>query len=251
MGFKPINELLDAMEWDYVTLPYMIFRKYREYGITDIDLLVILHIISYQQIEKNFPILSELESRMELDKEQIAAILQKLFASGLIMQTENRISIRPLIEKMVGLSDNNDILVSVFTRFEEEFGRLLSPLEYEQITRWLDEDHYAEWLIIEALRESVLAGVYNFRYVDTILREWERANIKTEAQLSEHRKRHFRQPKGKSGNFSARQNAVTDEKKSKVPPAGNGERVVPAAQPGKYERFYQVYKNNSNPPVSQ
>ena len=246
VGLKPLNELMDAMEWEYITLPYMVFRKYREFGITDLDLLVILHIIAYQQIERNFPSLNELENRMELDKEQIASILQKLFAQELIVQMEQRISIRPLIEKIVGLTDNNELLVSVFTRFEEEFGRLLSPLEYEQITHWLDEDHYAEWMIIEALRESVLAGVYNFRYVDTILREWDRANIKTESQLVEHRKRHSRQPKGRNSSSFPRQ-MTTDDKKSKDSSTADNGRVVPAAQPGKYERFYQVYKNNSNP----
>ena len=250
MGLKPINELMDAMEWEYVTFPYMVFRKYREFGISDKEVLVMLQIIAYQQIERNFPSLSELEARMDLDKEQIAAILQHLFASGLISQMEDRVSIRPLIEKIVGIHDNNELLVSVFTRFEEEFGRLLSPLEYEQITRWLDEDHYPEWMIVEALRESVLAGVYNFRYVDTILREWERANVKSEAQLAEHRKRHQRQAKGRNVNSPVRQNVATDHK-SKEAPTGDGGRVVPAAQPGKYERFYQVYKNNSNPTANQ
>ena len=250
MGLKPINEMLDAMEWEYVTLPYMIFKKYREYGITDSELVVILHIIAYQQIERNFPNLSELEDRMGLDQEQIAAILQKLFASGLIAQMGNRISIRPLIEKMVGISDNNELLVSVFTRFEEEFGRLLSPIEYEQISRWLEEDHYPEWMIVEALRESVLAGVYNFRYVDSILREWERANIKSESQLTEHRKRHIRQPKGRNTNTSIKPN-LSGDKKAKEPNSKDSDRVVPAAQPGKYERFYQVYKNNSNPSATK
>ncbi len=248
---KPINEMLDAMEWEYITLPYMLFKKYRNYGIKDNELLVILHIISYQQIERNFPSLSELEERMDLEQEQIAAIIQKLFANGLITHMENRISIRPLIEKMVGLHDNNEILVSVFTRFEEEFGRLLSPIEYEQVSRWLEEDHYSEWMIVEALRESVLAGVYNFRYVDTILREWERVNIKSESQLAEHRKRHTRQPKGRNVNTATPKASTTDDRKTKELDNKDSGRVVPAAQPGKYERFYQVYKNNTNPTASK
>lgn len=244
MGLKPVNELLDAVEWDYVTVPYMLFRKYRELGLSDRELLVILQIMAYQQVEKRFPSLQELENRMELARDQIAIILQKLFVNQMIQQSEERISIRPLLEKMVGIVDNTEVLVSVFTRFEEEFGRLLSPLEYEQITRWLDEDNYPEWLIIEALRESVLAGVFNFRYVDTILREWEKAHITTEAQLAEHRQQHFRQTKKRPNQAGNRQPSGGETTRKEQ--SGANERVVPAAQPGKYERFYQVYKKNTN-----
>ncbi len=244
MGLKPMNELMNAMEWESVTLPYMVFKMYRELGINDKEALVVMHIIAFQQVERTFPSLSELEKRMEPDKEQIAAILQHLFANGFIIQAEDRVSIRPLLEKILGIHDNGEKWVSVFTRFEEEFGRLLSPLEYEQITHWLDDDHYPEWIIVEALRESVLAGVFNFRYVDTILREWERANIKTEAQLSEHRQRHKRQAKGRNVNVPVRSTAGGEQKAPSR--SGTEERVVPAAQPGKYERFYQVYKKQQS-----
>ncbi|ABO50620.1 DNA replication protein DnaD [Desulforamulus reducens MI-1] len=61
--------------------------------------------------------------------------------------------------------------------FENEFGRLLSPMEIEQIIAWL-EDHETE-LILEALRQAVIRGKHNFKYIGSILREWYKNNIRT------------------------------------------------------------------------
>lgn len=49
---------------------------------------------------------------------------------------------------------------NLFTIFEKEFGRPLSPMEYETITSWVDQDRYPEELILLALKEAVFAGRY-------------------------------------------------------------------------------------------
>ncbi|MFD0670365.1 DnaD domain protein [Cohnella sp. GCM10027633] len=66
---------------------------------------------------------------------------------------------------------------SVFVLFEQEFGRPLTPMEYETINSWLDQDQYAEELIRFALKESVFAGKLHFRYIDRILLEWSRNRV--------------------------------------------------------------------------
>src|SRR5699024_3560993 len=68
---------------------------------------------------------------------------------------------------------------SIFILFEQEFGRPLSPFEIETITVWLDEDLIQPSLIKAGLRESVLMGKLNFRYIDRILREWQKKEIKS------------------------------------------------------------------------
>jgi DnaD/phage-associated family protein len=65
----------------------------------------------------------------------------------------------------------------IFSAFEQEFCRLLSPFEIEQITQW-EVDHQQE-LILEALRRSVLNGKHNFKYINSILMEWSKNNIRT------------------------------------------------------------------------
>ncbi|WP_379129318.1 DnaD domain protein [Paenibacillus sp. sgz500958] len=67
---------------------------------------------------------------------------------------------------------------SLFSIFEKEFGRPLSPMECETISGWVDQDHYPEELILLALKESVFAGKLHFRYIDRILLEWSRNRVK-------------------------------------------------------------------------
>lgn len=74
---------------------------------------------------------------------------------------------------------------SIFILFEQEFGRPLSPFEIETITVWLDEDVIKPSLIKAGLRESVLMGKLNFRYIDRILREWQRKGIKSVEEARE------------------------------------------------------------------
>src|SRR5690606_14486161 len=72
--------------------------------------------------------------------------------------------------------------------FEQEFGRPLSPFEIETVNAWLDEDLLAPSLIKAALRESVLMGKLNFKYIDRILREWKKKGIQTVEQAREESK---------------------------------------------------------------
>lgn len=64
--------------------------------------------------------------------------------------------------------------IDPFEKFQQEFGRPLSPMEYEKILRWLDEDKHSPDLIIRALEEAVLSQSVNFKYIDSILLAWEK-----------------------------------------------------------------------------
>ncbi|KYP80944.1 hypothetical protein AYJ22_09480 [Ferroacidibacillus organovorans] len=232
---KYLDHALNALEQRHVNFPYELLTTYNALGLSDVDMMVIIHILSYQQVDHTFPDLDRLAERMSLTADEIAVTIQRLIVEGHIQYVDRMISVRPLLERMIGMHNEEQASLAVFTRFEEEFGRLLSPLEYEQITRWLSEDEHPEWLIIEALRESVLSGVFNFRYVDTILRGWARANIKSEKQLSEYRKTYRKRTEPEKERTAQKTTQAT-----KSTP-----RVVPAAQPGKYERFYELYQNRA------
>lgn len=248
MDDKPIDVLLESIERGHITFPYILLTGYRKAGLSDQDAMVILQVFAYQQIENAFPSLDELVARMALTKEEVATILQRLFAQGLLSEAGHGVSWRPFLMHLVGLTTRDQTAQTVFTRFEEEFGRLLSPLEYEQIIRWMNQDNHPEWLVVEALRESVLAGVYNFRYVDSILRDWMRARIGTPGQLEEYRGRHRTRPDGtamkQSGRSPGSTRAGAPRRDSGADRAA-GDRVVPAAQPGKYDGFYKVFQGQS------
>ncbi|MEK0314072.1 DnaD domain-containing protein [Cohnella sp. 56] len=79
--------------------------------------------------------------------------------------------------------------VNLFAVFEREFGRPLSPMEVETIGGWLDQDKYAEELILFALKESVFAGKLSFRYMDRILLEWSRNRVRSVEEARAHAQR--------------------------------------------------------------
>ena len=67
--------------------------------------------------------------------------------------------------------------------FQQELGRLLTPFEIEDLIKTLKEDGTSADLIKEALREAVLNGKQNWKYIQAILRNWRHEGIKSVAQI--------------------------------------------------------------------
>ena len=74
-------------------------------------------------------------------------------------------------------------LKSLVDTFQQELGRLLSPFEIEDLEKSLKEDGTSSDLIKEALREAVLNGKPNWKYIQAILRNWRHEGIKSVAQV--------------------------------------------------------------------
>ena len=72
---------------------------------------------------------------------------------------------------------NVDVNNNLFTFIEENFGRTLSPIEYEEINTWEDNE-----LTRFAIKKAVLNGVYNIKYISTTLFNWKKKNITTVQQ---------------------------------------------------------------------
>ena len=85
-------------------------------------------------------------------------------------------------EKETTIYDN-----SIFDLIEKEFGRVLSPIEYEIIKAW-HENGISDELIKEALKEATFNGVSNLRYIDKILYEWQKKGFKNAKDVENNRK---------------------------------------------------------------
>lgn len=86
-----------------------------------------------------------------------------------------------------GLMKNNKKVVNnnIFEKFEKEFSRTLSPMEYEIINDWLDKN-ISEELILGALKEAIYNGVNNLRYIDKIIYEWNKKGFKNMEDVNNH-----------------------------------------------------------------
>lgn len=90
------------------------------------------------------------------------------------------------MEEVNNSKDNSNS--NIFEIVEKEFGRTLSPIEFEIIKAWLD-GNMSEELIKEAIKEATFNGVSNLRYIDKILYEWGKKGIKTLKDVDANRKR--------------------------------------------------------------
>lgn len=86
------------------------------------------------------------------------------------------------IESMLISSKDEESSNDIYSVFESEFGRTLSPTETGIISNWIDSDIHEE-LIKEALKEAVLSGVHNMRYIDKILFEWTKKGYKEASDI--------------------------------------------------------------------
>ena len=82
---------------------------------------------------------------------------------------------------------SDDVNNNVFEAIEKEFARPLTPVEYEIIHAWI-EAGTSEELILEALKEAVFSGVFNLRYIDKIIYEWNKKGIKSKNEIENNRK---------------------------------------------------------------
>lgn len=80
--------------------------------------------------------------------------------------------------------DKDNILspseVNILQLFQDEFRRMLSGFEIEEINHLAAE--YNQELVIEALKLAIQNGKPNIKYISGILRNWENANVTTVEQ---------------------------------------------------------------------
>lgn len=83
--------------------------------------------------------------------------------------------------------ETNDASKSdIFEVIQKEFGRTISPIEYEIIKAWI-ESGINESVIKEAVKEATFNGVSNLRYIDKILYEWGKLGVKTVEDVEKNR----------------------------------------------------------------
>lgn len=191
------------------TVSNVLLQYYRIIGLSNDQLVLILQLKSLMDSGNDFPDTEEIAKRMDsqssavfqgihdLMQKQVLTIETEKNADG---KTRDRYNFDLLWEKLILILDQNEKQKQeevqqldekeLFHRFESEFNRPLSPIEMQTVGMWIDEDHYPIELIEMALREAVLSQVYNLKYVDRILLNWERKNIRSKSQVEQESNRH-------------------------------------------------------------
>lgn len=89
---------------------------------------------------------------------------------------------------------NNNNFEDVFDIIQNNFGRTLNDLEYDTIKSWENYNFPVE-LLIYAIKKTVLKNIYNISYIDKILYEWDKNNIRTVVQAQKSDEEHSNRKK--------------------------------------------------------
>lgn len=196
-----MNEVvINTLKEQPIIIPKVLFQNYKKLNITEEELIILICIIN--QGDKMLYNPAYFTDEIGLDKYKAMQLLNDLAEKGIIeIKVENNKSGKKeeyiyldfLYNKIFNLlidlqlGSNKTINSDIFTTFETELGRTISPMEVQIIKDWL-HDGITEELIKEALKEAIINNVRNLKYVDRILFNWRSKGFKTKADILKDKK---------------------------------------------------------------
>ncbi len=98
---------------------------------------------------------------------------------------QNQNEIKEETHQDVNVIVNDNVYVNnIYSYIEDNFGRTLSPIEYELISTWEDNE-----LTRYAIKEAVLNGKYSIKYIAAILNNFKKNSITSVQQAQNQTKR--------------------------------------------------------------
>lgn len=95
--------------------------------------------------------------------------------------------------KIKNIINTTTTTIDIYSYIEDNFGRTLSPIEFNKINSWLSL--YKEDVIKHAIEIAVMKSNKTFAYVDGILKNWKGQNLNTLQQILENEKQRHNQTK--------------------------------------------------------
>lgn len=196
------SKLIDILKNGNIVIPLYLFKNYKKLT-KDMNSFIFLMYL-YNIGDKFLFDPSKFSEDLNISIEDVLSYIDKLTDQGLI-RIEVLKNDKDIMEEVVNLEgfynkvslitieninekDNDIIKSSIFDVLESEFGRSLTPMEYEISKAWLN-DGLSEELIKEAIKEAVFNHVINLKYIDKILYEWKKNNIKSIKDVEDNRKK--------------------------------------------------------------
>lgn len=192
------NKIIELLKLKSFIVPSYLIKNYKSLGLSSDNVIIMIYLLNQSNpiicdynrfaLELNMELKEVMSIINELSEKSILTIDVKKNASS---KLEEYINLELFYDKVfLQLIDVNDEKKdsNIYTSFEEELGRSLSPIEYELINGWL-ECGYKEEIILAALKEAVFNGVNNFRYIDRILFEWNKKGVDSLEKIEKNRKK--------------------------------------------------------------
>lgn len=192
-----IDKITNVLKQKPLIIPQTLFYNYKKLNITEKDLLVL---IFFMNNEDSFnPML--ISQTMNLEINDVMQSVNNLITQNIIeIETikENKIkevvNFDKLYNKLALLlnTENEDNKTDIYKIFEQELGRTLAPAEIKLIADL--KENNSEELIIHALKNAVINGVRNLRYIDSTLKNWKSSGYKTVEDIENNQKKYKQEP---------------------------------------------------------
>ncbi len=193
------SKLLNRCKCVNLVMALYFLKSYKKLNIEMDDLLLLMYF--HQQGNKSLFNPNKYSEDLGFDLTKVMEIIDHLTEKGLIQveviknekgMREETVVLDGFYQKMLmfTLDEVNQTQdgSSIYETIEKEFGRTLSPMEYEIIKSWLDHN-FKEEIIKEALREATFNGVSSLRYIDKILYEWGKNGVNSVEDVEKMRKK--------------------------------------------------------------
>ena len=195
------EKLINYLKEKPIIIPRVLLTNYSKLNITAEEFIIIIYLL-----DKGNNIIYDINlfvKELNLTKRKVVELINSLVEKNILNITINKnsnniseeyLNLDLLYRKITNIILDKEIPTStdnedIFTIFEKEFGRTISPTEYEKINSWLEED-IDKTLIIEALKEAVYNSTTSLRYIETILYSWKKKGIKTKEDVNKERIRY-------------------------------------------------------------
>lgn len=181
------DNVLNLLKEKNLLIPKFLFTNYRQLKLTEKELVFLIYLIN-KEASIIFDVVSFGEDLNWNTNEimEVTSLLCDKKIINLTVKQQNKklteyIDINNLYEKLLMIvlekEDVEEENIEIYNIIEKEFGRPLSPMEYETISDWLNSN-INEKLIKAAVKEAVLNGVHRLNYIDKILHEWSKKGYK-------------------------------------------------------------------------
>lgn len=170
---------------DYIIRPFL-FKIIKENNLNINETLLLIYLTNQEHPELDLNLIKKITT---LDNSEILSAFSSLTDKNLvntkIIKDGDRVIEEISLDEIYKLAATNinkkvkdRAEDNIFTLFEKEFARPLTPIEYEFINAWINSG-MNEDIIKEALKEATYNGVSNLRYIDKIIYEWNKKGYKT------------------------------------------------------------------------